>query len=96
MRAFLGRNVSAIKSRSDKATSIGKEIADAHDLLVLRSRNIILNRIRGEKTVWRRRCPFRDPRQNRIVLQRKPDEVIRNLLNPGVLLRSYPSKIVAR
>jgi hypothetical protein len=24
------------------------------------------------------------------------DEVIRNLLNPGVLLRSYPSKIVAR
>jgi hypothetical protein len=25
-----------------------------------------------------------------------PDEVIRNLLNPGVLLRSYPSKIVAR
>src|SRR3954451_5318143 len=25
-----------------------------------------------------------------------PDEVIRNLLNPGVLVRSYPSKIVAR
>lgn len=25
-----------------------------------------------------------------------PDEVIRNLLNPGVLIRSYPSKIVAR
>ncbi|PYK11968.1 MAG: hypothetical protein DME65_05585 [Verrucomicrobia bacterium] len=25
-----------------------------------------------------------------------PDEVIRNLLNPGVLLRSHPSKIVAR
>ncbi len=26
----------------------------------------------------------------------EPDEVIRNLLNPGVLVRSYPSKIVAR
>jgi hypothetical protein len=25
-----------------------------------------------------------------------PDEVIRNLLNPGVLIRSHPSKIVAR
>jgi hypothetical protein len=25
-----------------------------------------------------------------------PDEVIKNVLNPGVLLRSYPSKIVAR
>ncbi len=25
-----------------------------------------------------------------------PDEVIRNLLNPGVLVRSHPSKIVAR
>src|SRR6266481_6234048 len=25
-----------------------------------------------------------------------PEEVVRNLLNPGVLIRSYPSKIVAR
>jgi hypothetical protein len=25
-----------------------------------------------------------------------PEEVVRNLLNPGVLIRSYPSKVVAR
>src|SRR5438477_1949895 len=76
LSAFMRRQIAAIKTRFHETASIGKEIADAHDLFAPLRRDISFERLRYEKAIGHRQCPFRERRQNWIVLQRESDQTI--------------------
>src|SRR5437773_3971591 len=92
LSAFMRRQVAAIKTRFHEAASIGKEIADAHDLFAPLRRDITLKRLRCEKTIRHRQRPSRERRQNWIVLQHESDQTIWDR-GSEQLLGGFPERI---
>ena len=76
MHTFLRRHVTAVKGRLYEAASIGKEVANLHELLAGSSDDVTLERFRSEKALGHRLCPSRDQRQDWIVLQRETNHAI--------------------
>ena len=76
MLTFLTRHVTAVKGRLYEAASIGKEVANPHELLARSSDDVTLERFRSEKALGHRLCPSRDQRQDWIVLQSEADHAI--------------------
>jgi hypothetical protein len=76
MHTFFRRHITAVKGRFYEAASIGKEVANPHELLARSSDDVTLERFRSEKALGHRLCPSRDQRQDWIVLQSEADHVI--------------------
>ena len=76
MHTFLRRHVTAGKGRLCEAASIGKEVANPHELLARSSDDVTLERFRSEKALGHRFCPSRDQRQDWSVLQSETDHAI--------------------
>ena len=76
MHTFLRRHVTAVKGRFYEAVSIGKEVANPHELLARSSDDVTLERFRSEKALGHRLCPSRDQRQDWSVLQSEADHAI--------------------
>ena len=76
MHTFLRRHITAVKGRLYEAASIGKEVANPHELLAGSSDDVTLERFRSEKALGHRSCPSRDQRQDWIVLQRETNHAI--------------------
>src|SRR5206468_8518383 len=82
----------AKKTRFHEVASIGKEIADPHDLFTPLRGDITLKRLYCEKTIGHGKCPSRERRQNWIVLQCESDQTIWDC-GSEQLLGGFPERI---